>query len=241
MFLQQGYSSIGRASVSKTEGWGFDSLRPCHSSIKIANFMADKIKFALALVILAAGVAGFYLLSEQAMILRVLAVLAGLALAAVVAWKTEPGQRFFTFANESVAEAKKVVWPTRKETMQTTGVVFAFVRGHGAVPLADRQEPRVGALRPGAGLEEIMSKALVCRPCLFRLREERVSAPFMERIDRAGHAGQVRPDSGAGRRSGRDEEWPEERSPSASSSPAMCWSKWTWTTSPGIWSRTRPR
>jgi len=70
--------------------------------------MADKIKFALALVILAAGVAGFYLLSEQAMILRVLAVLAGLALAAVVAWKTEPGQRFFTFANESVVEAKKL-------------------------------------------------------------------------------------------------------------------------------------
>jgi hypothetical protein len=63
----------------------------------------------------------FYLLSEQAMILRVLAVLVGLALAAVVAWKTEPGQRFFTFANEAVVEAKKVVWPTRKETMQTTG------------------------------------------------------------------------------------------------------------------------
>ena len=89
--------------------------------------MADKIKFALALVILAAGVAGFYLLSEQAMILRVLAVLAGVALAAVVAWKTEPGQRFFTFANEAVIEAKKVVWPTRKEAVQMTGYVFAFV------------------------------------------------------------------------------------------------------------------
>lgn len=89
--------------------------------------MADKIKFALALVFLAAGVAGFYLLTEQAMILRVLAVLSGLALAAFVAWKTEPGQRFFTFANEAVVEAKKVVWPTRKETTQTTGAVFAFV------------------------------------------------------------------------------------------------------------------
>ena len=89
--------------------------------------MADKIKFALALVILAAGVAGFYLLSEQAMILRVLAVLVGLALAVAVAWKTEPGQRFFLFANEAVVEAKKVVWPSRKETMQTTGAVFAFV------------------------------------------------------------------------------------------------------------------
>ena len=89
--------------------------------------MADKIKFALALVLLAAGVAGFYLLSEQALILRVLAVLVGVALAAAVAWKTEPGQRFFLFANESVVEAKKVVWPTRKETMQTTGAVFALV------------------------------------------------------------------------------------------------------------------
>ena len=89
--------------------------------------MADKIKFALALGLLAAGVAGFYLLSEQALILRVLAVLVGLALAAVVAWKTEPGQQFFLFANEAVTETKKVVWPTRKETMQTTGAVFAFV------------------------------------------------------------------------------------------------------------------
>jgi preprotein translocase subunit SecE len=89
--------------------------------------MSDKIKFALALGLLAAGVAGFYLLSEQAAILRLLVVLLGVALAAVVAWKTEPGQRFFVFANESVVEAKKVVWPSRKETMQTTGAVFAFV------------------------------------------------------------------------------------------------------------------
>ena len=89
--------------------------------------MADKIKFALALVFLAAGVVGFYLLAEQAMILRVLAVLAGVALCAVVAWQTEPGRRFFDFAKESWGEAKKVVWPTRKETMQITGLVFAFV------------------------------------------------------------------------------------------------------------------
>jgi len=89
--------------------------------------MADKIKFALALVILVAGVAGFYLLADQAMILRVLAVLAGCVLAIVVAWRTEPGQRFFIFANEAVIEVRKVVWPTRRETMQMTGVVFAFV------------------------------------------------------------------------------------------------------------------
>jgi len=89
--------------------------------------MIDKAKFALALLLLAAGIAGFYLLAEQAMILRVLSVLAGLALGAAVAAKTEPGLRFFVFMHEAVTETKKVVWPTRKETVQTTGAVFAFV------------------------------------------------------------------------------------------------------------------
>ncbi|CAB1370304.1 Protein translocase subunit SecE [Denitratisoma oestradiolicum] len=89
--------------------------------------MADKIKFVLALMLIAAGVVGFYLLAEQPMILRVLAVLAGVGAGAGVAAFTELGRQFFVFGRESVIEAKKVVWPTRKETMQMTGAVFAFV------------------------------------------------------------------------------------------------------------------
>jgi len=89
--------------------------------------MADKLKFALALLILAAGVAGYYFLGDQPLILRVLSVLAGLAAGMVVAWFTAPGQRFFVFGKEAWVETKKVVWPTRKETVQTTGIVFAFV------------------------------------------------------------------------------------------------------------------
>ena len=89
--------------------------------------MADKLKFMLALLLLAAGVAGFYLLGEQPMILRVLSVLAGLGAGVSVAWFTAPGRRFFEFSREAVVETKKVVWPSRKETMQTTGIVFAFV------------------------------------------------------------------------------------------------------------------
>jgi preprotein translocase subunit SecE len=89
--------------------------------------MADKIKFTLALLLLAAGVVGFYLLDGQAAILRVLSVFAGLGLCAALAWKTGPGQRFFEFAREAAGEAKKVVWPTRKETLRMTGLVFAFV------------------------------------------------------------------------------------------------------------------
>ena len=89
--------------------------------------MADKVKFALALVILAAGVAVFYILSEQAMVLRVLAVLAGLGCSLLVASKTAQGQNFGLFAADAWLEAKKVVWPSRKETTQTTAAVFGFV------------------------------------------------------------------------------------------------------------------
>ena len=88
--------------------------------------MADKIKFALALLVVAISVYVFNHFSEWAMILRVLAVLGGVAVAVAIAWKTEPGQRFVIFANEAVVEARKVVWPSRKETLQTTAFVFAF-------------------------------------------------------------------------------------------------------------------
>ncbi len=89
--------------------------------------MADKIKFVLALLLVVAGIAGFYFLGDQPTVLRVLSVLAGLAAGAAVAWYTEPGQRFFVFGQEAWVETKKVVWPTRKETMQTTGIIFAVV------------------------------------------------------------------------------------------------------------------
>lgn len=89
--------------------------------------MADKLKFALALALVAAGVVGFYLLSEQALVLRVLSVLVGVAAGAAVAWQSEPGRRFADFARDAITETKKVVWPSRKETVQTTGLVFAFV------------------------------------------------------------------------------------------------------------------
>jgi len=89
--------------------------------------MADKIKFLLALLLIASGVVGFYFLSEQPMILRVLSVLSGVGAGAAVAWFTEAGQRFYVFGGEAVTETKKVVWPSRKETLQTTAVVFAFV------------------------------------------------------------------------------------------------------------------
>jgi preprotein translocase subunit SecE len=89
--------------------------------------MADKIKIVLAALLVIAGLAGFYYFADSPAILRVGAVLAGFAAASVVFWLTVPGKNFYVYAQESVAETKKVVWPTRKETMQTTGIVFVFV------------------------------------------------------------------------------------------------------------------
>jgi preprotein translocase subunit SecE len=89
--------------------------------------MADKLKTTLALALLALGVVGFYLLSGQPLVFRVLSVLAGLLAGLAVGWLTAPGQRFYGFSRESWVETKKVSWPTRKETVQTTGIVFAFV------------------------------------------------------------------------------------------------------------------
>ena len=88
--------------------------------------MADKIKLLAAFLLVVAGIVGFYSLHDSAAVLRLASVLAGLGLAGVMVWTSQPGKRFFGFAKDSVAEAKRVVWPTRKETLQTTGVVIAF-------------------------------------------------------------------------------------------------------------------
>jgi len=84
-----------------------------------------KLVAAAALVVL--GIAGYYLLSASSIVLRILAVVGGIAAGAAVAWLSTPGREFSVFARESLAEVKKVVWPTRKETVQTTAAVFAFV------------------------------------------------------------------------------------------------------------------
>src|SRR5215470_19065056 len=89
--------------------------------------LADKIKMALAIGLVVAGVWGYYHFSDLAQVLRVLMVLGGLVAAGVVAWFTEQGKELYAFGQEAWQEAGKVSWPTRKETIQTTAVVFAFV------------------------------------------------------------------------------------------------------------------
>ena len=88
---------------------------------------ADRLKVALAIAIVVAGVIGYYMLAQQPMVLRILAIVGGLVLGGVVAWFSEPGRRFLAFGKESWTETKRVVWPTRKETWTITLYVFLFV------------------------------------------------------------------------------------------------------------------
>jgi len=89
--------------------------------------MVDNIKIALAVACVVGGVAGYYYFADTALVLRVLMVMGGLVAAGGVAWLSTPGKEFFAFAQEAWQEAGRVSWPTRKETMQTTGIVFVFV------------------------------------------------------------------------------------------------------------------
>ena len=87
-----------------------------NTNIETVGSTADRLKIALAVIAVIAGLAGFYILSQQALVLRIAVVLAGLIIGAGIAATSEPGKRFFAFGRESVAETKKVVWPSRKET-----------------------------------------------------------------------------------------------------------------------------
>lgn len=89
--------------------------------------MQDRLKLVAAILVLVAGVVGFYLLPAGQGVLRALLFVVSIAIAAGVVWLSTPGKQFVLYAQESLIEAKKVVWPTRKEATQMTLMVFVFV------------------------------------------------------------------------------------------------------------------
>ena len=100
---------------------------PTSTPAETVSTTADKAKLATAALLVIAAVVAFYMLGQQDLWLRVVALLALLAAAVAVFFTAEPGRALFSFGRDSVKELKKVVWPTRKEAMQMTGYVFAFV------------------------------------------------------------------------------------------------------------------
>ena len=87
----------------------------------------DAAKLVAGGVILAAGVAGFYLLSAQPIWLRWILVLASLVVGILVGLQSQQGKTLWAFVQAARVELRKVVWPNRQETTQVTIVVFVMV------------------------------------------------------------------------------------------------------------------
>jgi len=98
-----------------------------NQNVETVTSGADRAKVALAVLAVVAGIAGWYMLAQQPLVVRLLSILAGIAAGAVIAWFSAPGQQFFAFAKDAWSETKRVVWPERKETWMVTLYVFAFV------------------------------------------------------------------------------------------------------------------
>jgi len=97
------------------------------SEVQTVGTASDKARLALAVALVVASLAGYYLLSAQGGLIQWLALLAGLVVAVAVFLTSESGRQLVAFGRDAVREVKKVVWPERKEAMQITLYVFGFV------------------------------------------------------------------------------------------------------------------
>ncbi len=84
----------------------------------------DTVKWGIVFLLLAGSVAGNVFYGEASVLIRAIAVVFAVAVAGFVAMQTEKGRNAFLFAKEARTEVRKVVWPTRQETIQTTGIVL---------------------------------------------------------------------------------------------------------------------
>ena len=87
----------------------------------------DVFKLIIAAAIVLIGLVGFYMYADQPLLYRVLGLVATVIVAATIAFTTERGRTLASFMQDARTEVRKMVWPTRAETLQTTLVVFVVV------------------------------------------------------------------------------------------------------------------
>ena len=92
-----------------------------------ATPLADLLKWIAAAVLFVAALAAFYLFPEESLLLRVIGLLVVAGACAGIAYTTEKGRSLWLFLRDARTEVRKVVWPTRTETLQTTGIVIVMV------------------------------------------------------------------------------------------------------------------
>ena len=86
----------------------------------------DAVKLLLAVAILLGSIVAYYYYAEESVLLRLIGVLAGFGISIWVAFQSAQGRTLWAFIQGSRLELRKVVWPSREETMQTTLIVFVF-------------------------------------------------------------------------------------------------------------------
>jgi preprotein translocase subunit SecE len=89
--------------------------------------IVDVVKQVISVVFVVAGIAAFYYFSHVPLLYRVLGLLALLAVVLGILFTTQIGRQTWVFILESKVEVRKVVWPTKEETMRTTLMVFVMV------------------------------------------------------------------------------------------------------------------
>jgi len=100
---------------------------PTSPPVETISTGADKAKLAVAAALVVAAVVAFYMLGQKDLWMRVAALFVLLAAGVATFFTSEQGKQLIAYGQDSIREVKKVVWPTRKEALQMTGYVFAFV------------------------------------------------------------------------------------------------------------------
>ncbi|MEJ1298088.1 MAG: preprotein translocase subunit SecE [Candidatus Sedimenticola sp. (ex Thyasira tokunagai)] len=104
-----------------------------NAKTEVVSTGMDTAKLLLAVLLLVAGIGVFYYFEESSLLFRVLGLLVVAGIAVAVALQSVPGRQVWAFASASRTEVRKVVWPSRQETIQTTLIVFAMVLVMGIV------------------------------------------------------------------------------------------------------------
>ena len=97
------------------------------SKVEAVGTLMDTIKLMFALLISVAAVVAFYFFADESLLYRVIGLLVAAGISIVIALQTAKGRNIWGFFQDAQIEVKKVVWPTRQETLQTTLIVIVVV------------------------------------------------------------------------------------------------------------------
>ncbi|HBH11346.1 MAG: preprotein translocase subunit SecE [Legionellales bacterium] len=98
-----------------------------NSEIEAGSQKLDTFKLGLALLIIVAGLVCFYLFDDYSLLFRVIGLLVGVGISVAIALQTVKGKEIWGYFRDAQIEVRKVVWPTRQETIQTTLIVIVMV------------------------------------------------------------------------------------------------------------------